>query len=91
MRRGVELLMHSSGLIVKVKRGIARAVAHLYLKAQTIYLLTIHEKLEKSDLNPNELNEIIESKQFPESQINPRLKYFFGFGKLMFPMMLTFA
>ncbi len=45
----------------KGKRGGARVITHVYLKAKTIYLLTIYDKSEKSDLKPNELVQIIES------------------------------
>ena len=54
----IRLSIHSKG---KGKRGGARVITHVYLKAKTIYLLTIYDKSEKSDLKPNELVQIIES------------------------------
>ena len=54
----IRLSIHSKG---KGKRGGARVITHVYMKAKTIYLLTIYDKSEKSDLKPNELVQIIES------------------------------
>ena len=54
----IRLSIHSKG---KGKRGGARVITHVYMKAKTIYLLTIYDKSEKSDLKPNELLQIIES------------------------------
>lgn len=45
----------------KGKRGGARVITYLYLKAKTVYLLTIYDKSEKEDLRPNELRDIIAS------------------------------
>jgi mRNA-degrading endonuclease RelE of RelBE toxin-antitoxin system len=45
----------------KGKRGGARVITYLYLTIETVYLLTIYEKGEKSDLKPKELKEMIES------------------------------
>lgn len=54
----IRLAISSKG---KGKRGGARVITHLYVATETIYLLTIYDKGEKTDLKPNELNEIIES------------------------------
>jgi mRNA-degrading endonuclease RelE of RelBE toxin-antitoxin system len=45
----------------KGKRGGARVVTHLYLTTETVYLLTIYDKSEKSDVKPKELKEMIEN------------------------------
>ena len=41
------------------KSGGARVITYLYIETETVYLLTIYDKNEKSDLKPNELKEII--------------------------------
>ena len=43
----------------KGKSGGARVVFYVYIEAKTIYLLTIYDKSEKSDLKPNELKEMV--------------------------------
>lgn len=45
----------------KGKRGGARMITYLYTANKSVYLLTMYDKSEKSDLKPNELKEIIES------------------------------
>ena len=45
----------------KGKSGGARVITYLYYKQETVYLLTIYDKGEKSGLKPNELKEIIHS------------------------------
>ncbi|MFN3998901.1 hypothetical protein [Algoriphagus sp.] len=45
----------------KGKRNGARVVTHLYLTTETVYLLTIYDKGEKSDIKPKELKEMIEN------------------------------
>jgi mRNA-degrading endonuclease RelE of RelBE toxin-antitoxin system len=47
----------------KGKSGGARVITYLYLEKESIYLLTIYDKSEKSDLKSNELKEIIASLQ----------------------------
>lgn len=54
----IRLAISSKG---KGKRGGARVVTHLYIAAETVYLLTIYDKDEKAGLKPNELKEMIES------------------------------
>jgi len=44
----------------KGKRGGARVITYLYIESETVYLLTIYDKGEKTDVKPNELKEIIE-------------------------------
>lgn len=45
----------------KGKSGGARVITYLYIKSKTVYLLTIYDKSEKSDLKANELTVMIES------------------------------
>jgi mRNA-degrading endonuclease RelE of RelBE toxin-antitoxin system len=54
----IRLAISSKG---KGKRGGARIITYLYLDTETVYLLTIYDKGEKSDLKPNELKEMINS------------------------------
>ncbi|QTY27581.1 type II toxin-antitoxin system RelE/ParE family toxin [Flavobacterium sp. CS20] len=54
----IRLAIASKG---KGKRGGARVVTHLYIATETVYLLTIYDKGEKTDLKPNELKEMIEN------------------------------
>jgi len=54
----IRLAIDSKG---KGKRGGARVITHLYVAAETVYLLTIYDKGEKADLKPYELKEIIEN------------------------------
>jgi mRNA-degrading endonuclease RelE of RelBE toxin-antitoxin system len=54
----IRLAIASKG---KGKRGGARVVTHFYIVTETVYLLTIYDKGEKTDLKPNELKELIES------------------------------
>jgi mRNA-degrading endonuclease RelE of RelBE toxin-antitoxin system len=44
---------------VKGKSGGARVITYVYLESKTVYLLTIYDKSEKSDLKANELKEMI--------------------------------
>jgi mRNA-degrading endonuclease RelE of RelBE toxin-antitoxin system len=43
----------------KGKRGGARVITYLYIQTETLYLLTIYDKGEKSTLRPKELKEMI--------------------------------
>ena len=52
----IRIAIQSKG---KGKRGAGRIITYLYLKTETIYLLTVYDKSEKSDLKQNELLEII--------------------------------
>lgn len=54
----IRLAIESKG---KGKRGGARVITYLYIETDTIYLLTMYDKSEKSDLKPNELKEMIDS------------------------------
>ncbi len=45
----------------KGKSGGGRVITYLYIKTETVYLLTIYDKGEKANLKPNELKEMIES------------------------------
>lgn len=45
----------------KGKSGGARTITYVYVKTETVYLLTIYDKSEKSDLKPNELKEMIDA------------------------------
>lgn len=45
----------------KGKSGGARVITYLYIKTETVYLLTIYDKGEKASLKASELKEIIES------------------------------
>jgi mRNA-degrading endonuclease RelE of RelBE toxin-antitoxin system len=45
----------------KGKRGGARVVTYVYIESKSVYLLTIYDKGEKSDIKTNELKEMIES------------------------------
>ena len=54
----IRLAISSKG---KGKRGGARIITYLYVKTETVYLLTIYDKSEKAALKPRELKEIIES------------------------------
>jgi mRNA-degrading endonuclease RelE of RelBE toxin-antitoxin system len=45
----------------KGKSGGARAITYVYVKTETVYLLTIYDKSEKADLKPNELKMMIQS------------------------------
>lgn len=54
----IRLAIGSKG---KGKSGGARIITYMYIKTETVYLLTIYDKGEKADLKPNELKEMIES------------------------------
>lgn len=54
----IRLAISSKG---KGKSGGARVITYLYIKIETIYLLTIYDKGEKTGLKSNELKEIINS------------------------------
>ncbi len=54
----IRLAIRSKG---KGKSGGARVITYLYLQTETVYLLAIYDKSEKSDLRPNELKEMINS------------------------------
>lgn len=43
----------------KGKRAGARVITHLYIASETVYLLTICDKSEKTDLRQNELEEMV--------------------------------
>ena len=45
----------------KGKSGGARVITYVYIDTETVYLLTIYDKSEKQDLEPNELKIMIES------------------------------
>jgi mRNA-degrading endonuclease RelE of RelBE toxin-antitoxin system len=45
----------------KGKRGGARVIIYVYIESKSVYLLTIYDKGEKSDIKTNELKEIIKS------------------------------
>ena len=45
----------------KGKSGGARVISYLYIQTDTVYLLTMYDKSEKSDLKSNELIDMIES------------------------------
>lgn len=48
----------------KGKSGGARVITYLYIETESVYLLTIYDKGEKSDLKPNELKMMIDSIEF---------------------------
>ncbi|HMU99396.1 MAG TPA: type II toxin-antitoxin system RelE/ParE family toxin [Chitinophagales bacterium] len=48
----------------KGKSGGARVITYLFLENKNIYLLTIYDKSEKSDLQIGELKEMINSLSF---------------------------
>jgi mRNA-degrading endonuclease RelE of RelBE toxin-antitoxin system len=54
----IRLAITSKG---KGKSGGARVITHLYVSSETIYLLTVYDKSEKSNLTNTELNELIKS------------------------------
>ncbi|MBP6184617.1 MAG: addiction module toxin RelE [Saprospiraceae bacterium] len=54
----IRLAIGSKG---KGKSGGARVITSLYIETETVYLLTIYDKGEKTDLKQSELQEIIES------------------------------
>ena len=54
----IRLAIGSKG---KGKSGGARVITYLFMETETIYLLTLYDKGEKSDLKPNELKDIIDS------------------------------
>ncbi len=54
----IRLSIQSKG---KGKSGGARVITYHYLGDKTIYLLTIYDKSEKSNLKRNELKEMLES------------------------------
>lgn len=45
----------------KGKSGGARVITYLYIESSTVYLLTIYDKSEKTDLKPNELTDMVAS------------------------------
>ncbi len=45
----------------KGKRGGARVITYVKIVAETVYLATIYDKSEKEDIEPNELNAILQS------------------------------
>ena len=52
----IRLAIGSKG---KGKSSGARVITYLYIETETVYLLTIYDKSEKTDLKPNELKELI--------------------------------
>lgn len=44
----------------KGKSGGARVITYVYVQMETVYLLTMYDKGERSDLKPNELKEIVQ-------------------------------
>jgi mRNA-degrading endonuclease RelE of RelBE toxin-antitoxin system len=48
----------------KGKSGGARVISYLYYEAEVIYLLTVYDKNEKSNIRQSELNEMIKSLKF---------------------------
>jgi mRNA-degrading endonuclease RelE of RelBE toxin-antitoxin system len=54
----IRLAIQSKG---KGKSGGARIITYLFIKTESIYLLTIYDKSEVSNIKTNELTEIIES------------------------------
>lgn len=50
----------------RCKRGGARVISYLYIKTETVYLLTIYDKGEKGNLKPNELKEMLDSLEMDE-------------------------
>ena len=54
----IRLAISSKG---KGKSGGARVISYVYYLKETVYLLTVYDKNEKSGLKPNELKEMIEN------------------------------
>lgn len=54
----IRLAIASKG---KGKSGGARVITYLYIKKETVYLLSIYDKSEKENLKTNELIDMIES------------------------------
>ena len=54
----IRLAISSKG---KGKSGGARVISYIYNFKETVYLLTVYDKNEKSGLKPNELKEMIEN------------------------------
>ena len=54
----IRLAIGSKG---KGKSGGARVITYLYIEAETVYLLTIYDKGEKTDVKPSEIREMIDS------------------------------
>ncbi len=54
----IRLAIGSKG---KGKSGGARAITFLYIKTETVYLLSIYDKSEQANLKPNDLKEMIDS------------------------------
>ena len=48
----------------KGKSGGARVITHIYWENETVYLLTIYDKSEKSDMLPGELEDMIDGLEF---------------------------
>lgn len=48
----------------KGKRGGARVITHVYVKAETIYLLSIYDKSEKDSISDKDLKEILNHLNF---------------------------
>ncbi len=57
----IRLAISSKG---KGKSGGARVISYVYNFKETVYLLTVYDKNEKSGLRPNELKEMIENLVF---------------------------
>ena len=54
----IRLAISSKG---KGKSGGAKVITYLYIETETVYLLTIYDKNEKTDIQPNELKKMIDS------------------------------
>ena len=54
----IRLAIGSKG---KGKSGGARVISYLYIKTETVYLLTIYDKSEKQNLKSNELEDMVDS------------------------------
>jgi len=59
----IRLAIASKG---KGKSGGARVITYVYIETETVYLLTIYDKNEKSELKANELKEMVENLDLDE-------------------------
>lgn len=57
----IRLSIESKG---RGKSGGARVIIYLYIQTDTLYLLTIYDKSERENINPNEIKAMIEGLDF---------------------------
>jgi mRNA-degrading endonuclease RelE of RelBE toxin-antitoxin system len=53
----IRLAIQSKG---KGKSGVARIITHFYIKAKTVYLLSIYDKSDKENISDSEISDLLQ-------------------------------